>query len=242
MAGTVLDIGGIPVSVLGTVNASEGGLGPNEDLEGNSPVGRKGKLMADLGMLTLPTIVVEGKVYTPKFCSGLKAGPFWSGPTTKPTIPMWPRPSPGQRRNWGYPVMVLRDVMARVPGAMKAQTIQLAERVIALGNPAEGSGLCPGKGGSPGGTGLPGQPGRRRHQFHVQLLKRYSGRGGNAAREPAPSSATWCPPPFTGEYLSLSDGEGRGGFRALTKQSLLEIKAVLPKPSPTWRSINMPGI
>lgn len=41
IAGAVVDFDGIAVSVLGTVNASLGGVGPNEDLEGNVAIGSK---------------------------------------------------------------------------------------------------------------------------------------------------------------------------------------------------------
>ena len=133
MAGTVLDIGGIPVSVLGTVNASEGGLGPNEDQEGNSPLGRKGKLMAQLGMLSLPTIVVEGKVYTPKFCNQLTSGTFLVRADDRADNPHVAQAIAKAADQLGYPVQVLRDVMARVPGAMKSQTMQLADRIMELG-------------------------------------------------------------------------------------------------------------
>ena len=71
IAGAVIDIDGIPVSVLGTVNASEGGIGPNEDLEGNVALGIKGLLMEQLGMLNVPTIVIEGKIYNEKYLSDI---------------------------------------------------------------------------------------------------------------------------------------------------------------------------
>ena len=63
--GTVLNIDGMSVATMLTVNAGEGGIGPNEDTEGNIPIGNKGKLMRQLGMDCLPTIIVESKAYVP---------------------------------------------------------------------------------------------------------------------------------------------------------------------------------
>src|SRR5699024_3578623 len=48
--GSVIDIKGIPVSVLLTMNASLGGIGPIEDLEGNVMLGKKGQLIKKLGL------------------------------------------------------------------------------------------------------------------------------------------------------------------------------------------------
>lgn len=241
MAGAVLDIGGIPVSVLGTVNASEGGLGPNEDLEGNSPVGRKGKLMADLGMLTLPTIVVEGKVYTPKFCSGLKAGTFLVRADDKADNPHVAQAIGRAAKELDYPVIVLRDVMARVPGAMEAQTIQLAERVIALGTRLKEASYA-----------------REKVQVLAELAALVSQDGGgisfmsNSLNDilggvgmlPGTSAvfSYLVPPSYYREnifpFLTEKDVED---FVALTKQSLLEIKAVLPEALSHLEKHKYPG-
>ncbi len=58
IVGTILDINGIPTSVLGTVNCTEGGIGPNEDLEGNSPNHSKKEIIEALGMDKLPTLII----------------------------------------------------------------------------------------------------------------------------------------------------------------------------------------
>ncbi len=64
IAGTVVNIDGIDVSILATVNASKGGLGPLEDLEGNSTCGAKRESYSFLGMDHLPTLVVEAMIYS----------------------------------------------------------------------------------------------------------------------------------------------------------------------------------
>ena len=40
--GTILEVNGVAVSAILTVNAGLGGIGPNEDTEGNVPIGNKG--------------------------------------------------------------------------------------------------------------------------------------------------------------------------------------------------------
>ena len=59
--GTVVDIDGIPVSVVMPVNYTEGGIGPDEDYEGNFMHGMKGEMMGRIGF-PLTTIVAESKV------------------------------------------------------------------------------------------------------------------------------------------------------------------------------------
>ncbi|CAG36242.1 hypothetical protein [Desulfotalea psychrophila] len=74
--GAVLEINSVPVSVLAVINASEGGLGPDEDLEGNIMLGHKGQLMKQLGLDLLPTIIIESKAYVPDICAGEREGRF----------------------------------------------------------------------------------------------------------------------------------------------------------------------
>jgi len=63
--GSVIDIKGIPVSVLLTMNASLGGIGPIEDLEGNIMLGKKGQLIKKLGLDKIPSIIIESKSFIP---------------------------------------------------------------------------------------------------------------------------------------------------------------------------------
>lgn len=50
---------------LATVNGSRSGTGPVEDLEGNVPLGPKKTIMDSLGVLRVPTVVLESKAYVP---------------------------------------------------------------------------------------------------------------------------------------------------------------------------------
>lgn len=61
--GTVLDIGNTSVSFLATVNATLGGIGPNEDLEGNSNYFSKKLIVEHFKLDKIPTIVLESKLF-----------------------------------------------------------------------------------------------------------------------------------------------------------------------------------
>lgn len=69
--GAVLDFDGVPTACLLTLNASRNGVGPNEDAEGNVPIGAKGRIMERMGMLDAPCIVLEGKSFVPEISSEL---------------------------------------------------------------------------------------------------------------------------------------------------------------------------
>lgn len=76
MAGTVVDINGIPVSLLLNINGSEGGIGPAEDNEGNTAIGQKKDLMNLLGIDGVPNIIVESKSYVPALSKDIKSSTF----------------------------------------------------------------------------------------------------------------------------------------------------------------------
>lgn len=76
MVGTVVEINGIPVSLLLNINGSEGGIGPDEDNEGNTSIGEKGDIMKLLGIDVVPTIIVESKAYIPILSKEIKCNTF----------------------------------------------------------------------------------------------------------------------------------------------------------------------
>lgn len=59
------EVGGVPVTFLLSVNGSRDGVGPNEDREGNIPLGAKRRVMEKLGIVDVPTIIIESKAYNP---------------------------------------------------------------------------------------------------------------------------------------------------------------------------------
>ncbi|MGL5050006.1 MAG: hypothetical protein ACRC6E_05155 [Fusobacteriaceae bacterium] len=61
--GTVLDVNNISVSFLATVNSTLGGIGPNEDLEGNSNYFSKKRIIEKFNLDKIPNIVLESKLF-----------------------------------------------------------------------------------------------------------------------------------------------------------------------------------
>ncbi len=65
VGGVRVDVEGGALAVAITVNGSGYGIGPNENLEGNVPLGIKGEVMKELDSLAKPTVVLEGKAFIP---------------------------------------------------------------------------------------------------------------------------------------------------------------------------------
>ncbi len=74
--GTVLDIHGVPVSVMALSNATVGGIGPNEDIEGNVNLYGKKDLSEKLHLDRIPSFVIEGKVCAEPLSSVIKEPTF----------------------------------------------------------------------------------------------------------------------------------------------------------------------
>lgn len=142
MAGAVLDFGGVPAAVLATVNASAGGVGPNEDLEGNCAAGSKRRLMERLGMRTLPTLVVEGKVYWPALSDQLDEICFLVRAARREDNPAVAEAAYAAAQSLGYAARLDWDSLARARGALEAQTRALGERIAALGERLQRAGYA----------------------------------------------------------------------------------------------------
>jgi hypothetical protein len=69
--GATIELAGQVVSLLAVVNFTSGGIGPNEDAEGNVFLGQKGEVMANLGLDRIPSIIVESKAFIPAYCQSL---------------------------------------------------------------------------------------------------------------------------------------------------------------------------
>lgn len=65
VGGARVDLEGGALAVVVSVNGSGYGVGPNENLEGNVPLGTKGEVMGKLGALAAPAVVLEGKAFVP---------------------------------------------------------------------------------------------------------------------------------------------------------------------------------
>lgn len=133
--GTVLKIGEMAVSTMLTINAGAGGIGPNEDTEGNVPIGNKGLLMRKLGLDSLPTIIVEAKAFVPAWDQYMK------GETTLVVRAneIHDNTVVGEcivkaAENLGYPVFQPQNPYPRKAGSLFSATQEVASQIVALGN------------------------------------------------------------------------------------------------------------
>lgn len=123
-------IEGVTCSILCTVNASTSGTGPNEDLEGNVALGSKRELMAALGMLRCPTIVLEGKAYSPAVSDGLQQNTFLVRVQRDLDNIVVGEALHESAQELGYPVIFRDDAFPRNEGALRRKTTEMAQRII----------------------------------------------------------------------------------------------------------------
>lgn len=133
LLGCVLNIDGITVSLMALSNATEGGIGPNEDIEGNVNLAGKSEIMKKLRLDVLPTILVEGKVCAEPVSSKID----------RPTFVTRAYPGDDNRivseclveaaSELDYPILYPRELLARKAGAMRALTYQMGMHIAELG-------------------------------------------------------------------------------------------------------------
>lgn len=129
---TVLDIDGVPVSVMGLLNATSGGLGPNEDIEGNVNLAGKAQVMHALALDRIPTIVVEGKVCADPISAALDVPTFITRAYPGDDNPPVARALEQAALELGHPARYHDELLARSPGAMRALTRSMGEELGAL--------------------------------------------------------------------------------------------------------------
>lgn len=132
--GTTLLVNGIPVSAILTVNAGLGGIGPNEDTEGNIPIGNKGRLMDILGMKTLPTIIVESKAYVPLWKDFIENTTLIVRANQKHDNSVVGDCLAEAAESLGYPVYLPPNPFPRRSGSLLEETQAIGQRIIDLGN------------------------------------------------------------------------------------------------------------
>lgn len=133
IVGTVLDINDIPVSVLGTVNATKGGIGPNEDLEGNSPNYSKKLIVQKLGMDKLPTLIIEAMIYS-GFSKGLEKPTYFVRGDATDDNPYVVQAVIEAAKDLGIECKFFDGGAKRMKGALKTNTEKVANKIIELGN------------------------------------------------------------------------------------------------------------
>lgn len=132
--GTILQINGVAVPTILTVNAGLGGLGPNEDTEGNVSIGNKGRLMDILGMKKLPTIVVESKAYVPSWKEVIENTTLIIRANQEHDNSIVGDCLAAAAESLGYPVYLPPNPYPRRPGALMEATQAIGQRIIDLGN------------------------------------------------------------------------------------------------------------
>jgi hypothetical protein len=131
--GAVLDVNGVSTAALAVLNATAGGLGPAEDLEGNLDFAEKGRLMAELGLNDVPTIVLESKAYVPSVCKTLKNDSFFVRFNAEVDNPAVGQALIEAVKEAGLPLIQSDSAYPRNTGEMRENTAALGRRIVELG-------------------------------------------------------------------------------------------------------------
>lgn len=129
IGGISAESGEATVSYLLSVNYTAGGLGPVEDMEGNIPLGTKGELMKELGMMECPTIIVEGKAYLPSISDDLDRNTFLVRAQKGIDNPVVACSLVDSAKELGYPAIYRDDLLPHDKGVMARETTRFAERI-----------------------------------------------------------------------------------------------------------------
>jgi hypothetical protein len=130
IGGISTEIDAVTTSIMATVNESSSGIGPDEDLEGNVALGSKRELMSKLGMLRCPTIVLEGKAYSPALSDGLQRNTFLVRVQRGLDNVVVAEALYDSAKELGYPVIFLDDAFPRNEGVLRRKTVEVAESII----------------------------------------------------------------------------------------------------------------
>jgi len=130
IGGLRAEFNGIWVAVLATVNESSSGIGPNEDLEGNVPLGSKADVMRELGILRCPTIVLEGKAYSPALSDGLRETTFLVRCHRDLDNFVVAEALRDSALELGYPVIFLDNAFPRNQGLLRRRTLEVADSIV----------------------------------------------------------------------------------------------------------------
>lgn len=131
--GTVIELDGLPVSLLLVVNGTRGGLGPDEDLEGNVCEGVKKDLMVRLGLDRIPTVVVESKAYVPAAARELKENRYLVRAQKNLDCEELGQALLCAGKSLGLPVFLADDAMPLSPGSLQKATREVGEEIVRLG-------------------------------------------------------------------------------------------------------------
>lgn len=130
-AGTVVDIDDIPVSLMLVINGTNGGIGPDEDYEGNTPWTEKGELMRSLALDRIPTVVLESKAFIPSMAHEIVENQLMV--RAQPEIDCLPFGEALFKagKEAKIPIRLERTLMPMPNGALARATEDLADKIIA---------------------------------------------------------------------------------------------------------------
>lgn len=132
MAAAVIDVNGIPVSLLLNINGSEGGIGPDEDNEGNTALGEKAEIMDRVGFNDVPVVIVESKAYSPVVSDGIQRPTFviraQEGIDNLPLA----KALAASAQKLELPYILLTDALPQVKGQLAGATTAFADKVAGL--------------------------------------------------------------------------------------------------------------
>lgn len=131
-AGIVIDVNNIPVALMLVINGNTGGIGPNEDLEGNIIGEEKGEIMEKIGLKEAPTVVVEGKMYVPPLSIDLDRHTFFIRAQEGVDNTFVATALANAAEKLGYPFRLATDTLPRQKGQLVEATAAFADRVAAL--------------------------------------------------------------------------------------------------------------
>ena len=131
-AGTVLDIDGLPVAIMLVINATNGGIGPDEDYEGNTNFTAKGEMMAKLGLDKVPSVVVESKAYIPAMAATVPENQYMIRAQKDVDCTELGKAVYETGLALGLPVRFEDSIMPINPGGLEKATHAIAEKIIAL--------------------------------------------------------------------------------------------------------------
>lgn len=131
--GTVLDINGVPVSAMALSNATEGGIGPNEDIEGNVNLFGKKDLSEKLHLDRIPSFVIEGKVCAEPLSSVIQEPTFLIRAFPEDDNTVAARALLKAAQDLNLPAEYRPELLARSKTAMEDLTRRQGKKVIEFG-------------------------------------------------------------------------------------------------------------
>lgn len=133
MAAAVVNINGIPVSLLLNINGCEGGIGPNEDNEGNTAIGQKKEIMELTGIDLVPNIIVESKAYIPALSKEIKCNTFLFRSQEGVDNIVVAKALAAAASNGNISYILKTDSLPLAKGQLKNATADFAKKIIRFG-------------------------------------------------------------------------------------------------------------